>query len=74
MSTFEQNVIRGKAFPQCTACSSLIVDEYKTNRERVLKMAFENPNELEKITGLYELKNKMEENESEFLDEEENDF
>eukprot|EP01059_Diplonema_ambulator_P004143 TRINITY_DN13851_c0_g1_i3.p1 TRINITY_DN13851_c0_g1~~TRINITY_DN13851_c0_g1_i3.p1 ORF type:complete len:334 (+),score=58.37 TRINITY_DN13851_c0_g1_i3:393-1394(+) len=53
--SFEQQLIRGEAFPQCTACSEKIVEAYKTEGFDFILKALNSPNCLGDISGITEL-------------------
>lgn len=46
----------GSAFENCTCCSDRILKEYREKGFEFIKMACNSPNELEKVSGLTELK------------------
>lgn len=64
LSHFTNMIVVGQAYDRCTACSSFVIDEYKTRGFEFLKQAFDSPNYLEELTGLTKLHQ-----ESEILDD-----
>eukprot|EP00475_Leptophrys_vorax_P018264 TRINITY_DN24908_c0_g1_i1.p1 TRINITY_DN24908_c0_g1~~TRINITY_DN24908_c0_g1_i1.p1 ORF type:complete len:141 (+),score=11.05 TRINITY_DN24908_c0_g1_i1:55-423(+) len=52
LSTFSQLAVTGFAFPQCTACSSTVLQAYSDRGFDFLLEAFNQPLMLEDLTGL----------------------
>lgn len=52
---FSNLLISGQAYDKCTACSKLILDEYKENGLNFVLNALNNTNYLEDLTGLSEM-------------------
>ncbi|XP_025423937.1 ubiquitin-like modifier-activating enzyme ATG7 isoform X2 [Sipha flava] len=57
---FQQIMPCTPSFFQCIACSLKVVNDFLNNREEFLLNVFRNPNYLEDLTGLTDLKNKFE--------------
>lgn len=55
LSTFQNAMLFGVAYEQCTACSQVIMDSYSSEKFGFLEKAFNTPSILEEITGLKEL-------------------
>jgi ubiquitin-like modifier-activating enzyme ATG7 len=74
MSTFQNALLTGTAYHQCTACSPVVVQEYEKSGFEFLEKVFNRPKILEEITGLDEMHEKTKKlfEEIEELDEEEN--
>jgi ubiquitin-like modifier-activating enzyme ATG7 len=58
MSTFQNALLTGTSYSQCTACSPVVVEEYEKNGFEFLAKVFNSPKLLEEITGLDELHEK----------------
>jgi len=52
---YQQVVVRGEAFAQCTGCSACVVREYRARGAAFLMDAFSDPSYLEDLTGLTQL-------------------
>ena len=78
LSSWKTTLIKGEAYPQCTACSQTVVDAYQEQGWAMLKRAFGETGYLEKLTGLDKLQEESERRmrELEEMDEgsEEDDF
>ncbi|CAG8760257.1 3635_t:CDS:1, partial [Acaulospora morrowiae] len=55
LNHFNNMIVIGQAYDQCTACSDFIINEYKTHDFEFLKRVFNSPTYLEEITGLTKL-------------------
>jgi len=69
---FQNQVSFGHAFPNCTACSKLILDAYLQDGFEFLLKVFENSDILEDVSGLTALKENIDEIDIDWDDEEEN--
>lgn len=58
MTTFQNALLHGVAYNQCTACSPIVLDAYKTKGFAFLETVFNKSNVLEEMTGLKELHEK----------------
>ncbi|ERN17575.1 ubiquitin-like modifier-activating enzyme atg7 isoform X1 [Amborella trichopoda] len=58
LSQFSQMVLVGSSFNRCTACSNLVVSEYRRRELEFVIQALNHPNYLEDLTGLTELMDK----------------
>ena len=56
---FGQSCMVGTAFKQCTACSVPVVDEFRARGWRFVLEALRDPESIEKVSGLKELKMSM---------------
>ena len=56
LSHFNNTLVHGYAYDKCTACSAVIVDTYKRDGFDFLLNAFNNPQYLEDVSGLTEMK------------------
>ena len=79
----ETFTLSGTAFEHCTCCSELILKEFEREEYEFVKMSCNSSNELERISGLTEMKKLSEnlesfsmsdEKEEEIEEEEGNDF
>ena len=55
LSTWKTTLIKGEAYPQCTACSRTVVEAYKEHGWDMMKKAFDEEGYLERLTGLDKL-------------------
>jgi len=55
LSTFQNLVIRGKSYPQCSACSKPIVSAYSQEGWEFLKKALNNRDYVAELSGLAEV-------------------
>lgn len=55
LTTFNNAILTGHAYHQCTACSRSVVDAYRKDGFDFLKTVFNDPSVLEALTGLKEL-------------------
>ena len=60
LSSWKTTLIRGEAYPQCTACSWTVVQAYKEQGWAMLKKAFDETGFLERLTGLDKLQEESE--------------
>ncbi len=70
LGTFSNMTIVGRRFTECTACSDQVIDSYRNRGFEFLRIALEDPKQLEEITGLAELHRKTEAVDVEGWDEE----
>lgn len=70
LAHFSNLIVNGQSYDKCTACSDLVVNEYKERGFEFLLEAFNSPTYLEDLTGL----TKMKEDEVEWEVEEEGDW
>ena len=56
LSNQETFTLSGTAFENCTCCSERILKEFEEKGFEFVKMACNSPNELERISGLLEMK------------------
>lgn len=73
----ETFILSGSAFENCTCCSESILKEFQTGGFEFVKMACNSAAELERISGLSDMKKLTEELESFLMpttDESDNDF
>ncbi len=61
LTNYQTMVLETPRYDRCTACSDTILNEYKKRGSQFLLEALENPDVLEEITGLKELKQGLEE-------------
>ena len=74
LNGFTQTCMTGHAFPQCPACSKVVVEEYLSRgAEFVLQVVSEPQRYLEDLTGLSELQQQMEEMASKFDDDDDDE-
>lgn len=52
MGDFETSIFYGKAFEQCVACSSFILEAYNKNREEFMLQVLNDPSFIHRVTGL----------------------
>jgi ubiquitin-like modifier-activating enzyme ATG7 len=57
LNNFQTMILEGPAYPQCIACSSKIIEAYRTSGVEFLFNIFENPEYLTYLTGLDDLLN-----------------
>ncbi|KAH8556407.1 hypothetical protein BGW37DRAFT_536498 [Umbelopsis sp. PMI_123] len=57
---FNNMLIAGKAYDRCTACSETIIQNYEQDGFEFLKKAFNDPQYLEEVTGLAQMKRESE--------------
>ncbi|KAL0491789.1 autophagy-related protein ATG7 [Acrasis kona] len=76
MSNFQNALMTGSAYNQCTACSDAIVKEYKKNGFDFLHKVFNRSKLLEELTGLDQLQQKTQGmlDEMEFIDEDDEEY
>jgi ubiquitin-like modifier-activating enzyme ATG7 len=55
LADFSHKNMKTSRFPNCTACSEMIVDEYKKRNNDFIYDICDNPEQLEKISGITEL-------------------
>jgi ubiquitin-like modifier-activating enzyme ATG7 len=55
LPTYQNVLVHGQAFPQCTACSEKILTEYRNHGIEFILNALKEPSYLEKLTGLDKL-------------------
>jgi len=55
LSSFQLNVVVGHAFPQCTACSETVLNEYRSKGFDFILEVLNQPLCLERLTGLDKL-------------------
>ncbi|KAK3377843.1 hypothetical protein B0H63DRAFT_227482 [Podospora didyma] len=55
LSTFQNMLIRGRSFPQCSACSKPVIDEYKKNGWEFVQKALESRDYVAELSGLAEV-------------------
>jgi ubiquitin-like modifier-activating enzyme ATG7 len=55
LSAFQNMVIRGQSYPQCSACSEPIVSAYKTNGWAFVKQALNSRDYVAELSGLAEV-------------------
>ena len=55
LGSFENLVIRGQSFPQCSACSPKILSEYRKNGWEFVKRALEDKDYVAELSGLAEI-------------------
>lgn len=55
LSTFRNLVIRGRSYPQCSACSKPVVDAYNSDGWAFVKRALENREYVAELSGLAEV-------------------
>jgi len=67
-SSFEQLTATVQRFPSCTACSRMVVSAYRKRGFEFLRSVFNDPAELERVTGLDELKRNTDMAEVDFPD------
>ncbi|KAL1836563.1 hypothetical protein VTJ49DRAFT_4924 [Mycothermus thermophilus] len=60
LSTFQNMVIHGRAFPHCSACSRPILDAYKTEGWEFVKKALADRQYVAELSGLAEVQRKAE--------------
>lgn len=60
LSSFQNMILTGSSYNQCTACSPKIIDAFEKGGFDFLEKAFNEPSILEEITGLKEMKNMTE--------------
>jgi len=60
LAQFSNVLITGSAYERCTACSDLVIDEYKRKGFEMLLQAFNDPQYLEQVTGLDKMKEEAE--------------
>lgn len=73
LSNQETFSLSGTAFEHCTCCSELILKEFQEKGFEFIKNACNSPKELEKISGLTDLKQITEEMQDFSVEEEEGD-
>eukprot|EP00163_Fabomonas_tropica_P016489 TRINITY_DN2956_c0_g1_i2.p1 TRINITY_DN2956_c0_g1~~TRINITY_DN2956_c0_g1_i2.p1 ORF type:complete len:696 (-),score=156.52 TRINITY_DN2956_c0_g1_i2:278-2365(-) len=56
VATFDNTLIVGHAYEKCTACSSVVVNEYQNRGFEFLLQVFNTPSYLEDLTGLAAMK------------------
>ena len=61
LNGFSQTCLTGQAFPQCPACSSVVVEQYGQRGADFVLQAVSEPQYLEDLTGLTALQKEMEE-------------
>ena len=74
LANFNNMLIVGQAYDKCTACSDMILEEYKTNGFEFLKRVFDSPTYLEELTGLAKLHQESEAAGDFVWDEEDNEL
>lgn len=52
---FQQSIMRAQAFSQCTACSDMVVEAYRSKGWDFVLEAMQRPSMLEELTGLHAL-------------------
>ncbi len=60
LSTFQNMLIRGRSYPQCSACSQPIVSAYKADGWEFVRKALENREYVAELSGLAEVQRKAE--------------
>jgi ubiquitin-like modifier-activating enzyme ATG7 len=60
LHTFQNMLINGKSYPQCSACSDSILTEYQADRWAFLKQALEDCTFVAELSGLAEVQRKAE--------------
>jgi len=73
MSTYQQLTATVQRFSSCTACSHAVVSEYQRRGFEFLQAVFNDPMELERVTGLDDLKRNTDQAEVVFLSDCESD-
>ncbi|TPX37245.1 hypothetical protein SmJEL517_g01103 [Synchytrium microbalum] len=73
LSHFSNLLITGQAYDRCTACSHVVLDEYRRRGFEFVRKCLEDPSYLEEVTGLKELY-KMTEDVSLDVEDDEDDF
>ena len=73
LGSFQNLVIRGQSFPQCSACSPKILSEFRKNGWEFVKRALEDKDYVAELSGLAEIQRQADalSQELEFEDEEE---
>ncbi|KAI9287037.1 hypothetical protein BC943DRAFT_320536 [Umbelopsis sp. AD052] len=61
LGSFNNMLIAGKAYDRCTACSETVINQYEAEGFEFLKKAFNDPQYLEEVTGLAQMKRESEE-------------
>ncbi len=60
LSTFQNLIIRGQSYPNCSACSAPIRDAYNRDGWQFVKKALEDREYVTELSGLAELQRKAE--------------
>ncbi|KAF3762942.1 hypothetical protein M406DRAFT_108084 [Cryphonectria parasitica EP155] len=60
LSTFQNMIIRGESYPNCSACSKTIVDAYKKDGYAFLRKALEDKDYVAELSGLAEVQRRAE--------------
>ncbi len=60
LSSFQNMVIHGRSYPQCSACSKPIVDAYKEQGWEFVKKALDSRDYVAELSGLAEVQRKAE--------------
>ncbi|GAB1313976.1 Autophagy protein 7 [Madurella fahalii] len=60
LSTFQNMVIHGRSYPQCSACSNPIISAYKSEGWEFVKKALNSRNYVAELSGLAEVQRKAE--------------
>jgi len=55
LTHFNNLLVVGQKFAQCTACSKIVIDEYQKNGIEFIQKVISSPNYLEELTGLADL-------------------
>lgn len=60
LSTFQNMIIHGKSYPQCSACSSPIISAYRSEGWEFVKKALDSRDYVAELSGLAEVQRKAE--------------
>jgi ubiquitin-like modifier-activating enzyme ATG7 len=73
LHTFQNLILSGRSYPQCSACSKPILDAYRNSGWAFVKEALNNREYVAEVSGLAEVQRRAEDVEVEWSDEEEED-
>lgn len=60
MSTFQNMMIRGESYPNCSACSKPVIDAYKKDGYAFVKKALDEKDYVAELSGLAEVQRRAE--------------
>ncbi|KAJ3331369.1 Autophagy protein 7, partial [Blyttiomyces sp. JEL0837] len=69
LTHFSNLLVAGRTYDKCTACSKIVLDEYRKNGSDFILKVLESPKYLEEITGLTELHKDTEDAEVDWAEE-----
>jgi ubiquitin-like modifier-activating enzyme ATG7 len=73
MATFQTNVLRGEAYPNCSACSPKILEAYRKSGWKFVQRALREKDYVADLSGLAEVQRRAEERVKEVMDDSEGD-